>query len=85
MTRQTLRCLGFKHSSSACEISQHFLNPEALLIPGDCLLSVVAGGTQLPNTLPEATDDDVNSGRSLVAVLDSGEEDGGAFNGVRLS
>ena len=71
--------MGLAQAKGPLEISEHSLNPEARLIPGDCLLSVVEGGTQIPYTTPEATDDDVNGGWFLVVVWDIGEEGGGAF------
>jgi hypothetical protein len=77
--------VGLTQTEGAFEISEHFFNPETLLVPGDGLLGIREGCAELPDAISQPGDDDVDRDRFLVPVLDVGEDDGRAFNGVVLA
>jgi hypothetical protein len=77
--------MGLTQAEGALEISEHFLNPETLLVPGDRLIGVAKGSAKIPNTVPQATNDNVDGDRFLISILDVGEDDGRSFYGVELA
>jgi len=77
--------MGFTQAVGALEISEHSLNPETLLLPGHCLFGIATGSAKIPHTVPQAADDDVDSDRILVSILDVGEDDGCSLDGAELA
>jgi len=72
---------GLAEAEGALKISEHF-NPEPFLVPGDGLFGVGEGGSQEPDRVSPAADDDVEGDGALAAVEDVGEQDGGSINGI---
>jgi hypothetical protein len=76
--------IGPSEAEEAFEISEHFLNPESLPIPGNSLFCVAEGGAKIPDTVTQAADDDVDGDRILFSVLDVGEDDWCPLKGIEL-
>ena len=57
-------------AKEALVISEHFLNPEALFVPGNGLTWVGERGAQVPDFVAKATDDDVDGDRMALSIAD---------------